>query len=909
MIQSASEGHAKAYFSDALSKSDYYINDQELSRGLHGRLRDRLGLGEEVTKEIFFSLCENRNPKTGEPLTPRTRQKRRAGYDINFHAPKSVSIVHALSKDTHISDAFQTSVNEVMKAIEKDCQTRVRKDGSYHNRATDEILWAEFMHQTARPVDGHAPDPHLHSHCYVYNATWDKEEKRIKAGDFAEIKKDMPYYQAMFHKVFSDRLIECGYSIKRTGKSFELEGVPEAVIGLFSKRTDEIGRYAKEHGITDSEKLSAVGARTRSKKQKGLSMSELKTIWRQQIKEFKGIPAADKDKAIRYAQKSFHLKLTTLNCVDYALKHSFERASVIGERRLLESAFRHGIGDRRITSDAIAQAVRSDLRIIKVKDKNRFVCTTKGVLAEEKEMVDLARKGQGQLRPLYSHSPNTKLEGQQANAVRHVLTTSHRVSIIRGVAGAGKTTLMKEAKRLFEEKGKTITTVAPSSSASRGTLKEEGFEQATTVAKLLLDKKMKDELKNGVLWVDEAGLLGTKDMTALLKLATNQNAQLILGGDTRQHASVVRGDALRILNTVGGITTAEVGKIHRQQDMLYKETVEDLSKGKIVSAFGKLETMGAIEEIDPLNPNDSIVKDYLAFLKKRKSALIISPTHQQGEQLTRYIRESMKANKLIGKKEITAKKLINQNLTEAQKTDWRNIKEGQVIQFNQNVHKIKRGSFWTIKQSDKGKTKIVNDSGEEKYLPHQMPDRFDVFERAEIKISKGDKIRITKGGFDDNKKRLDNGNILEVLAVSKKGEITLQNKISKARYKINKEFGYLAHAHVITSHAAQGKTVDHVLISQPASTFAATDAKQFYVSVSRGKHSAKIYTDDKESLLRYASNFGDRQSATELVVKDSIHLDHVINNQRKEYAEKVRTKERDKNYSSAKIERDYEPGI
>ena len=69
----------------------------------------------------------------------------------------------------------------------------------------------------------------------------------------------------------------------------------------------------------------------------------------------------------------------------------------------------------------------------------------------------------------------------------------------------------------------------------------------------------------------------------------------------------------------------------------------------------------------------------------------------------------------------------------------------------------------------------------------------------------------------------------------------------------------------MTSHASQGKTVDEVFISQPASTFPATDAKQFYVSVSRGRNNASIYTDDKTQLLEYASELGDRKSAIELV--------------------------------------------
>ncbi len=909
MIQSTSELHAKKYFSDALSKSDYYIDDQELPGHFHGRLCERFGLGETVTKEDFFALCANRNPKTDESLTPRTKEQRRVGYDINFHCPKSVSVIHTLSKDGHIADTFHTSVNEVMKVIEADCQVRVRKDGAFHNRATDELLWAEFLHQTARPVDGHAPDPHLHSHCFVFNMTWDKEEQRIKAGDFAEIKRDMPYYQALFHKVFSDKLIENGYRIKKTTKSFEIEGVPDAVINLFSKRTNEIGQYAKEHGITDSKKLSEVGARTRSKKQKEFSMSELKAIWRQQINELNIISDSDTGGTIRYAPALNLPKLTAENCIDHALRHSFERASVMPERRLLESALRHAIGEQKTSSVAIATALQFDSRIIKIKEKNRWVCTTNAVLAEEKEMVELARQGQGQIKPLYKDIPDIKLEGEQAEAVIHILTTSHRVSIIRGVAGAGKTTLMKEAKRLYQAKGKIITAVAPSSSASRGTLKEEGFENATTVAQLLLDKRTQEYLKDGILLIDEAGLLGTKDTTALINLATNRNAQLILVGDTRQHSGVVRGDALRILNTVAGIKSAEVSKIYRQKDSRYKEAVKDLSQGKIDSAFEKLEAINAIQLVDPLHPNEQIVKDYMTFIKQGKSSLIISPTHKQGEDLTQSIRHSMKLEGLISKKEVSVKRLVNRNLTEAEKSDWRNIKEGEIVQFSQNVQEIKRGSIWTVKNSTKNKTQIINEAGEEKLLPHKNSDRFDVFDLSEIKISKGDKIRITRGCFDKNKKRLDNGDIFEVVTLAKDGSIKLQNKISKAICEINKNFGHLTHAHVITSHAAQGKTVDHVLISQPASTFTATNAKQFYVSVSRGKYSAKVYTDDKESLLKHASNYGDRQSAIELVESEKTHLDHVIGKERKEYSEATKTQNKNKEHSQSKTDRDYEPGI
>ena len=138
MIQSTSAAHAKAYFSESLSKSDYYINDQELNGHIQGKLAERLGISGIATKEAFFALCENVNPADGTPLTPRKREERTTGYDINFHCPKSVSILHSLSKDSHILDAFHESVKETMQDIEKDSKTRIRKNrkNDYGTRCT-----------------------------------------------------------------------------------------------------------------------------------------------------------------------------------------------------------------------------------------------------------------------------------------------------------------------------------------------------------------------------------------------------------------------------------------------------------------------------------------------------------------------------------------------------------------------------------------------------------------------------------------------------------------------------------------------------------------------------------------------------------------------------------------------------
>ena len=129
MFQSQTAGQAKTYFNEALSKADYYINDQELNGRFHGKLSARLGIENDIVeRDVFHNLCDNVHPKTGENLTPRTVENRRVGYDISFHCPKSVSILHALGDDDRVLDSFRKSVHETMQEMEADMQTRVRID-------------------------------------------------------------------------------------------------------------------------------------------------------------------------------------------------------------------------------------------------------------------------------------------------------------------------------------------------------------------------------------------------------------------------------------------------------------------------------------------------------------------------------------------------------------------------------------------------------------------------------------------------------------------------------------------------------------------------------------------------------------------------------------------------------------
>lgn len=279
--QQRSVAGAKSYFEEGLAREDYYTQDAIVGRW-GGEAAERLGLRAEVTRNAFLALCDNLDPNTGHTLTARTRDNRTVGYDFNFHAPKSLSLLYALTKDTRLLKAFQDAVRATMQELEKDVKTRVRVGGQNDERVTGNLAFAEFVHLTARPVGG-VPDPHLHAHCFVFNATFDTEEDRFKAAQFREVVRDAPYFEAAFHARLSKAVSDLGLGVERTAHGWEVAGVERATLEKFSRRTVLIEELAAEKGIHDAGEKAALGAKTREKKGAARSLDDLRREWRTRL--------------------------------------------------------------------------------------------------------------------------------------------------------------------------------------------------------------------------------------------------------------------------------------------------------------------------------------------------------------------------------------------------------------------------------------------------------------------------------------------------------------------------------------------------------------------------------------------------------------------------------------------------
>ena len=211
--------NAREYFEEHLCVGDYYDEGQRVAGEWSGLGAERLGLSGKVRADDFLRLCENQHPATGETLTQRlntTRTEdghktanRRIFFDFTFSPPKSVSLVGFLGEDERILEAHARAVRMAMREFEAFAATRIRTGKAQGDRLTGNFVAALFTHDTSRALD-----PHLHTHCIVFNATFDPVENRWKALQNYELLCARKFAENAYYHELARELRRFGYRIR-----------------------------------------------------------------------------------------------------------------------------------------------------------------------------------------------------------------------------------------------------------------------------------------------------------------------------------------------------------------------------------------------------------------------------------------------------------------------------------------------------------------------------------------------------------------------------------------------------------------------------------------------------------------------------------------------------------------------
>ncbi len=153
---------------------------------------------------------------------------------------------------------------------------------------------------------------------------------------------------------------------------------------------------------------------------------------------------------------------------------------------------------------------------------------------------------------------------------------------------------------------------------------------------------------------------------------------------------------------------------------------------------------------------------------------------------------------------------------------------------------------------------LVEVAGKFITVPNKFLDRITLCQIREIPLATGDRLHLKANRKLSSGTRVTNGELVTVKRVHLAGEIEL----SDGRI-LDKSFREFLPGYAVTSYGSQGKTVDHILFSD-STIQAATNAQQWYVTISRGRRGVRIFTPDKEQLRENIARSGHRPLALEL---------------------------------------------
>ncbi len=621
-----------SYYLTAVARGEDGVEGYYLARGEEpgrwlGHGAEQLGLHGEVTGPQLRAVLDARHPSTGVQLSAHPARKV-PGFDHTFRAPKSVSLLWALGDRAtaeHVVAAHDAAVDATIGYLQRAAGFSRRGAGGVETVPVDGFVAAAFRHRTSR-----ADDPLLHTHVLVANLARTTDDGVWRTLDsrklYAHAKTAGILYQAHLRHELTTRL---GVAWQQVSNGYaDIDGVDRELIETFSQRRNAIVEHMEQRGESSAAAAQTATLATRQAKGVRQSEAELRKGWARRAAAAGVTPGWHRQLVGNTSwQQPDVAELWQHLVADEGLTQtssSFTRRDVLQQLagRLPAGApvgWCERVAEVLLTSDtnllvalgptrgnltSVDVIRRSDGRVVSVDTGERRY-TTKGLLLTEQHAINRsltrtdARVAVADDGSVARALRRRTLSDEQAQMVRRLTTSGPGVEVVVGKAGTGKTYALDAARDAWETSGIRVTGVALAARAALELQTSAGI-RSTTLARVLAqvdDHRDGSPLQPGsVLVVDEAGMVGTRQLARLLHHAETQSVKVVLVGDPKQLPEIDAGGLFRALAT--RLPAIELTDNRRQSHGWEQAALDELRHGNPDTALATYRQHGRIRTAD-----------------------------------------------------------------------------------------------------------------------------------------------------------------------------------------------------------------------------------------------------------------------------------------------------------------------
>jgi conjugative relaxase-like TrwC/TraI family protein len=604
-IAKLSVGREAYYTRELATDHEQYLSGHGESPGRwYGAGATSLGLEGEASVAGFQAMFEGRDPTTGELLGRPHGRNAVPAFDVVLRPTKSVSILYGLgdaATGRAVLAAHHAGLAEAASYLDEHLGAR-RGHGGVQHVSGQGVLAVGFDHRTSREGD-----PLLHTQLVIANRV-QGPDGRWTAVDGRDLYRHRlaadAIYRATYQRALS-RTLGVEWTAGDRHGNRELQGMPEALVRSFSKRTHqidaELDRLAAD-GQERTPRLVKWAVQATRKLKDHETPETLYGRWRTEAAE-RGVDADTLVREVtgRTANRVEDQRVSE-EATGEATGHVFDRlagsegltehASTFTRPEVLVALGAGLAGARRTELEALADRFLAERAVSVVADRalEERRWSTPDLLAVEQRLVTSATGRRDEQAARVSHqavgealAAHPSAGADQQAMVRDLCQGGQGVALVVGRAGTGKTFALGIARHAWQLDGYRLLAAAPTGIATLS-LQGEGFEDVATCDRLLgdLDRGREQLDAHTVLVVDEAGMVGSRKLGRLLERAQRGQAKVVLVGDDRQLAAIDAGGGFRALRLRLG--ASELTENRRQHQAWEREALELVRSGLVDEA-------------------------------------------------------------------------------------------------------------------------------------------------------------------------------------------------------------------------------------------------------------------------------------------------------------------------------------